>query len=116
MSPNTRLARIPALTSSAERAVRDCCPSVMALWPACSMAHTIAVESRHPEGESGDSLKGLLSLYGYAAREGLVRAAKAWPVALSVPIYEAILLGSAHLTAPLGMVGGFIQGFLLAAC
>ncbi len=44
------------------------------------------------------------------------RAVRAWPVALSFVVYAAILFGAAMVSAPLGMVGGFVLGLVIAAC
>ncbi len=58
----------------------------------------------------------IVSLYGWVAREALVRAAKAWPVALATVVYALLfeLIGS--LVAPLGLAAGFILGFIEAGC
>jgi len=44
------------------------------------------------------------------------RAVRAWPVALSFFVYAAILVASASLLAPLGMIGGLVLGLVVAAC
>jgi hypothetical protein len=48
------------------------------------------------------------------------RAARSWLAALSIPIYALLFLGAVRLLgpllAPLGMIGGFVLGFIGAAC
>jgi hypothetical protein len=44
------------------------------------------------------------------------RAFRAWPVALSLFVYGAIIVAAALLVSPLGMIGGFLMSFVVAAC
>jgi hypothetical protein len=59
---------------------------------------------------------GILRLYGDTAVLAARRGARAWPVMFSLVAYAAILLIASRLTAPLGMAGGFVLGFVAAAC
>lgn len=59
---------------------------------------------------------GVLRLYGDTAVLAVRRGARAWPVMFSLIAYAIILLVSARVTAPLGMIGGFLLGFVAAAC
>jgi hypothetical protein len=58
----------------------------------------------------------VVSLYGWVAREALVKAAKAWPIALATVAYALIFELISRLVAPLGLAGGFLLGFLEAGC
>ena len=58
----------------------------------------------------------MLSLLKKVAVVAARRALKAWPVALSLVVYGFILLVAGMLVMPLGMIGGFIMGFIAAAC
>jgi hypothetical protein len=58
----------------------------------------------------------MLGLYGKVAALAARRALQAWPVALSLLVYGALIVGAALLTAPLGIVAGLIMTFVLAAC
>lgn len=58
----------------------------------------------------------MLSLYRDVASRAARRAATSWPVALSLIVYAVILMVAGTLTSGLGIVGGFIMGFVLAAC
>ncbi len=58
----------------------------------------------------------MLRLYGHTGVLALRRAVKAWPVAFSLVLYAAIGLVASFLVQPLGMIGGFLIGFLMAAC
>ncbi len=58
----------------------------------------------------------IVSLYGWVAREALIRAAKAWPVALATIAYALLFEVASRLVAPLGLAGGFILGFIEAGC
>src|SRR5437868_13699334 len=58
----------------------------------------------------------MLSLYRRVTVTAARRAAAAWPVALSLVAYAIIIYLAAQRTAPLGMVGGFLVGFAVAAC
>lgn len=44
------------------------------------------------------------------------RAVRAWPVALSFFLYSGILVGSAAVLSPLGIIGGLVLGLVVAAC
>jgi len=59
---------------------------------------------------------GTLRLYGREASRALSHAARAWPVAFSLVLYALLLQLAAALLLPLGMVGGFLLGFAVAAC
>lgn len=57
----------------------------------------------------------MLKLYGRLARQALRHALRAWPVALILLLYVVLMqLASAQL-GRLGLLGGFIAGFLIAA-
>jgi hypothetical protein len=43
-------------------------------------------------------------------------AIRAWPVALSLVVYAALIFVANLIVAPLGMVGGFLLAFVAAAC
>jgi hypothetical protein len=58
----------------------------------------------------------MLGLYKDVAVLAAKRAAHSWLAAVSIPIYAFAVWGSIVLTAPLGFVGGFIVGFVAAAC
>ena len=58
----------------------------------------------------------MLSLYRQVTVEAARRAIAAWPVALSFVVYLVLLIAAAILFAPLGMPGGFLVGFVVAAC
>jgi hypothetical protein len=58
----------------------------------------------------------MLSLLGQVTVTAARRAVKAWPVALSLVVYAVILVVAGLLLAPLGIIGGFILGFVAAAC
>lgn len=58
----------------------------------------------------------MLSLYRRVTVLAFQRALRAWPLALALFVYAAILLMARILIAPLGIVGGFILGFVMAAC
>ena len=58
----------------------------------------------------------MLRLYGAIAVLAARRGVRAWPVMFSLVAYAAIILLGGKLTAPLGMAGGFLMGFVLAAC
>jgi hypothetical protein len=58
----------------------------------------------------------MLSLYRRVTVLAARRAAAAWPVALSLLVYAIIIYAAVLLTAPLGIVGGFLVGFVIAAC
>lgn len=59
---------------------------------------------------------GVIRLFGDTAALAVRRGARAWPVMFSLVAYAVILLAASRLTAPLGMAGGFVLGFVLAAC
>ncbi|HVX95236.1 MAG TPA: hypothetical protein VHK47_10035 [Polyangia bacterium] len=58
----------------------------------------------------------MLGLYKDVAITAARRAARSWLAAVSIPIYALAVLGTFRLTAPLGMIGGFIVGLVAAAC
>jgi hypothetical protein len=58
----------------------------------------------------------MLETYRKVAALASRRALQAWPVALSLVAYALIVVGAAMLTAPLGIISGFIMTFVLAAC
>jgi hypothetical protein len=58
----------------------------------------------------------MLGLYKDVAILAARRAAHSWLAALSIPIYTLLVVGAAYLSAPLGMIGGFIVGLVAAAC
>jgi hypothetical protein len=58
----------------------------------------------------------MLRLYGQTLALAFRRAVKAWPVAFSVLVYAAILLGTSILLAPLGILGGILVSLVAAAC
>jgi hypothetical protein len=59
---------------------------------------------------------GVLRLYGETAVLAARRAARAWPVAFSLVLYAAIVMITAKLVSPLGRLGGFGLGLVMAAC
>ena len=58
----------------------------------------------------------MLSLYRQVTVEAARRAIAAWPVALSFVVYAVILVAAIIAFAPLGIIGGFLVGFVVAAC
>lgn len=58
----------------------------------------------------------MLWLYGRVAAETGRRVVKSWPAALVLIAYPIILQVAGMLTAPAGIIGGFIMGFVIAAC
>ena len=59
----------------------------------------------------------LISLYGWAAREAVIRAARAWPVALATILYFLLTTAARWLVSPLPqIVAGFLVGFVEALC
>ncbi|MDX2024464.1 MAG: hypothetical protein SF187_29750 [Deltaproteobacteria bacterium] len=58
----------------------------------------------------------MISLYFDVAKTAGKRAIKAWPVAFSVLIYAAIMAAAMYLFGSMGMIGGFIMGFIMAGC
>ncbi len=58
----------------------------------------------------------MLSLYRQVTVEAARRAIAAWPVALSFVVYLVILVAAVIAFAPLGPIGGFLVGFVVAAC
>src|ERR1051325_705328 len=57
-----------------------------------------------------------LTLYQTAARRAATVAVANWPVLLSLFAYVAIMAIATPIVIPLGIVGGFILGFVWAAC
>jgi hypothetical protein len=58
----------------------------------------------------------LLSLFVEVAGTAANRAIRGWPAALAVLLYAAVMMAATLLLGPLGLVGGFIIGFIEAAC
>jgi len=58
----------------------------------------------------------MLSLYRQVTVEAARRAIAAWPVALSLVVYAVLLVVALLAFAPLGIVGGFLIGIVVAAC
>jgi hypothetical protein len=58
----------------------------------------------------------MLWLYGKVAAETGRRVLRSWPAALLLVAYRLILYVAEVLTAPAGIIGGFITGFVTAAC
>jgi hypothetical protein len=62
----------------------------------------------------------MFRLWADVAILAMRRAARSWLAALSIPIYALLFLGAVRLLgpllAPLGMIGGFVLGFIGAAC
>ena len=58
----------------------------------------------------------MLSLYRQVTVEAARRAIAAWPVALSLLVYAVVLVVAVVAFRPLGIVGGFLMGFVVAAC
>lgn len=58
----------------------------------------------------------LLGLFVSVAGTAAKRAVRGWPVALAVLGYAVVMYAGALLLSPLGIVGGFILGFIEAAC
>ncbi|MFZ5889963.1 MAG: hypothetical protein ACOY0T_02755 [Myxococcota bacterium] len=58
----------------------------------------------------------MLWLYGKVAAETGRRVVRSWPAVLALFAYGVILHFARVLTAPAGIIGGFIMGFVLAAC
>jgi hypothetical protein len=58
----------------------------------------------------------VITLYLDVAKTAGRRAITAWLVAFSVLIYAAILAAGLYLVGHLGLIGGFIMGFVMAAC
>lgn len=57
-----------------------------------------------------------LHLYQQAAKETWEKGRRSWWISLLPFLYGPVVLLSAMLTAPLGFLGGFISGILLAMC
>ncbi|HTA21241.1 MAG TPA: hypothetical protein VK989_18240, partial [Polyangia bacterium] len=58
----------------------------------------------------------MLKLYGEIAVLAARRAARSWLAAVSIPVYVLAIVMVAQLVAPLGMIGGIIINFVVAAC
>jgi hypothetical protein len=56
-----------------------------------------------------------LKLYGRLAGKALRHALRAWPLALILLVYTVLMLMASAQLSRLGMVGGFIAGFVIAA-
>ncbi len=59
---------------------------------------------------------GVIRLYGDTAVLAARRGARAWPVMFSLVLYAGIVMVAGQLVAPLGIIGGFVLGMVLAAC
>ena len=59
---------------------------------------------------------GVARLYAQTAVLAGRRAASAWPVAFSLVLYAILVMLAARVVAPLGRIGGFVLGMVLAAC
>jgi hypothetical protein len=57
-----------------------------------------------------------LRLYQQAAKETWEKGSRAWPVALLPFLYGPVFYLTAVFVAPLGLIGGFILGLVLALC
>ncbi len=57
-----------------------------------------------------------LNLFVDVARTSFARAIRGWPVALAVLAYAALMLSCTAIFGGLGLVGGFILGFIEAGC
>ncbi|HEV8717198.1 MAG TPA: hypothetical protein VGX03_30810 [Candidatus Binatia bacterium] len=57
-----------------------------------------------------------LRLYQQAAKETWEKGSRAWPVALLPFLYGPVFILTAVIVAPLGLIGGFILGLVLALC
>lgn len=57
-----------------------------------------------------------LRLYQQAAKETWEKGSRAWPVALLPFLYGPVFVLTAVFVAPLGLIGGFILGLVLALC
>jgi hypothetical protein len=55
-------------------------------------------------------------LYGKVAAETGRRVVKSWPIFIALLAYPVILYLALMLTAPAGIIGSFIMGFVIAAC
>jgi hypothetical protein len=58
----------------------------------------------------------MFPLLGRVAATAGSRAARAWPAALSLVIYAAILYAAAWFLIPLGLIGGLLLSLVAAAC
>ncbi len=58
----------------------------------------------------------LVGLFASVAGTAAKRAVRGWPVALAVVGYAAVMLAGTALFGRLGIVGGFLLGFVEAAC
>jgi hypothetical protein len=57
-----------------------------------------------------------LRLYQQAAKETWEKGSRTWGVALLPFLYGPVFFLTAVFVAPLGLIGGFIRGFVLALC
>jgi hypothetical protein len=57
----------------------------------------------------------MLKLYGRVAAKALRQALRAWPVALVLLVYTVLMQVATAALGRLGLVGGFIAGFVIAA-
>lgn len=58
----------------------------------------------------------MLSLYRQVTVQAGRHAAAGWPAALSLVVYALIILPTRTIAMRLGVLGGFLMGFVLAAC
>ncbi|HEY2903190.1 MAG TPA: hypothetical protein VGL59_21590 [Polyangia bacterium] len=57
----------------------------------------------------------VLRLYRHAAAQAARQAVRAWPLALALPVYVALILAIIYVTSSWGFVAGIAAGFGLAA-
>jgi hypothetical protein len=58
----------------------------------------------------------MLLLYRDVFKLSALRAWQSWPVALALVVYAVVMVVAQILLRPLGLVGGILMGFALAAC
>jgi hypothetical protein len=58
----------------------------------------------------------MLWLYQRVLTQTARRALSSWPAALSLIVYALILIAATFVLGQLGIIGGFLLGFVLAAC
>jgi len=64
----------------------------------------------------GTLITATLHLYQQAAKEAWEKGSRAWPVGLLPFVYGPVFFLTAIFVAPLGLIGGFILGLVLALC
>lgn len=57
-----------------------------------------------------------MRLFGETAVQAVRRGVRAWPVMFSLVLYALIFMVVSELVGPLGPIGGFILGLVLAGC